>query len=287
MLDNKKIKEIDKFISDLPHISNSASKVLELSKNKNAKMIEYHNIIKRDPVLTGKVLKLVNSAYYSLPKSIVSLVKALTMLGTNTVKNLVLSSVVIDTVFNNLKDHKKNSELFLKHSVCVGTFAKTFFLNKEPESENSEEYFIAGLLHDIGKFPIFSVLDDEYSKCYDKSLLENIPMIEMETKEFGFNHSDIGEKMLNMWKLGSRLTNMIKYHHNIFEVPEEDGQFTAIISLADMASDRINRGFFSNSYTDAEFERILTLSEIPYDFFAYVENNPEEIIKKSEAFMEI
>jgi len=287
MLNHKKIKEIDKFLTNIPKISTSASKILEISKKKDTSMIEIYNIVKHDPVLTGKVLRLINSSYYSLPCPIVSLVRALTMLGINTVKNMIISSIVIDTIFNNPKKQEDNSKSFLKHSISVATIAKMLFLKKEPESKKSEEYFVAGLLHDIGKFPFLFILNDEYNECYRKSLEENILMINIENKEFSFSHSDMGEKISNMWKLGHQLTNVIKYHHNIFEVPKEDEQLVAIVSLADMLSIRLNKGFMSNSYTDAEFEKCLELSEISYDFFLYVENNSEEIINKSEIFLQI
>ena len=284
MLDTKKIKEIDNFILNIHPISDSASKILEISKKKGAGAMEFYDIIKYDPVLTGKILKFINSSYYSLPNPILSLVRAIIMLGINTVKNMVLSYNIIDIISNNGKQ-EKNSKLFLEHSVCVGTLAKAFFLEKEPDSEKSEEYFIAGLLHDIGKFPLFSILSDEYNKFYEKSLEQNISMIKIETEEFGFNHTDIGEKILNMWELGPSLANVIKYHHNIFEIPKTDGQFTAIICLADMVLNRLNMGFYSNLYTDEEFEQILLLSEISYDLFIKIENNSKEIIKKSNIFL--
>lgn len=287
MLDSKKRKEIDKFLSNIPPISASTSKILEISKKPGVTAIEFNDIIKHDPVLTGKVLKLVNSSYYSLPQTITSLVKAIIMLGINTVKNMVLSSAIINTVSSNMKKQDKNAMHFLEHSICVGTIAKMFCLKQMPDSKGSEEYFVAGLLHDIGKFPLFSVLGEGYNKYYEQSIEQDISMIEMESKEFGINHSELGEKIADIWKLGHQLAHVIRYHHDILSAPEEDLKFTAAITLADIVSIRINKGFLPNRYTETEFEYLLKITEIPYEYILEIESKSEEIIKKSEIFLEI
>ena len=91
-------KKIEKFIRRMPSLSTTVGKVLEICSRTDASPNELNKVISLDPVLTGQVLKLINSAYYSLVSKVTSLTRAITMLGMNTVKNMALSTAIIQTV---------------------------------------------------------------------------------------------------------------------------------------------------------------------------------------------
>ena len=91
-------KQIEKFINRMPSLSTTVGKVMEICSRVDASPNELNKVISLDPVLTGQVLKLINSAYYSLVNKVTSLTRAITMLGLNTVKNMALSTAIIKTV---------------------------------------------------------------------------------------------------------------------------------------------------------------------------------------------
>jgi HD-like signal output (HDOD) protein len=114
--------------------------------------MDLNRVISLDPVLVGRVLKLINSAYYGLEQQVTSLVRAMIMLGINTVKNLALSSAILSNLvgrgFLGL-----NAEGFWRHSLCVGVTAKLIARKQGIDHSRLEEFFTAGLLHDLGKIP--------------------------------------------------------------------------------------------------------------------------------------
>lgn len=91
-------RDIERFINKMPSLSTTVGKVLEICSRTDASPNELNKVISLDPVLTGQVLKLINSAYYSLVNKVTSLTRAITMLGMNTVKNMALSTAIIRSV---------------------------------------------------------------------------------------------------------------------------------------------------------------------------------------------
>jgi c-di-GMP-related signal transduction protein len=126
MLDQKTQVRINRFIQNMPPLPISVSKILEIAKDPTADAKKLNEVISIDPVLTGKVLKLINSAYYALPNQITSIVRAIIMLGINTVKNLALSTAVISTIKKDSNFQALDMDAFWRHSICVGVIAKEF-----------------------------------------------------------------------------------------------------------------------------------------------------------------
>ena len=117
-------KQIEKFIRRIPSLSTTVGKVLEICSRADASPNELNKVIALDPVLTGQVLKLINSAYYSLVNKVTSLTRAITMLGLNTVKNMALSTAIIRTVSGAKKSKILPTKKFWAHSISVGVSAK-------------------------------------------------------------------------------------------------------------------------------------------------------------------
>ena len=117
-------QKIQDYIDRMPSLSTTVTKVLEVCNSPNASANDLNRVISLDPVLTGHVLKLINSAYYSLPNQISSLARAIIMLGLNTVKNLALSTAVIGALGKKSSFTTLPMDAFWAHSICVGVTAK-------------------------------------------------------------------------------------------------------------------------------------------------------------------
>ncbi|MCG8568825.1 MAG: HDOD domain-containing protein, partial [Spirochaetes bacterium] len=145
MIGQKEQIKINRFIQAMPPLPVAITKILEVARDPNVDARKLNDIISLDPVLTGKVMKLINSAYYSLPNQITSIVRAIIMLGINTVKNLVLSTAVISTMNQQKNFTSLDMQGFWRHSICVGAMAKQFALIQKIDPKVAEEYFVAGL----------------------------------------------------------------------------------------------------------------------------------------------
>jgi HD-like signal output (HDOD) protein len=123
MVDNV-AKKINEYIVNMPSLPTSVMKVLDVCNNPQTSPADLNHVISLDPVLVARVLKLINSAYYGLSQQVTSLVRAIIMIGINTVKNLALSSSVVGNLSKSKISTGIDMEGFWRHSLCVGVAAK-------------------------------------------------------------------------------------------------------------------------------------------------------------------
>src|SRR5215510_4363841 len=117
-------RDLKNYIKTMPSLPTSLVKVLEICNNTQTSPADLNHVISLDPVLVGRVLKLINSAYYGLGQPVTSLARAIIMLGINTVKNLALSTTVMGNLSSKEKSLGLDMEGFWRHSLCVGVSAK-------------------------------------------------------------------------------------------------------------------------------------------------------------------
>jgi putative nucleotidyltransferase with HDIG domain len=213
MTPETRIKRINHFIGRMPSLSTTVSKVLEVCNNPNASANDLNRVISYDPVLTGQMLKLINSAYYGLPNRITSLTRAIIMLGINTVKNLVLTTSILAGCKGLSSSRHMTINDFWAHCLCVGVLCKLIAARSGISAIEQEEYFVAGLLHDLGKLPMMACFPDLYSRTVQAAKDKNIQLFESETMHIGFNHCQVGMLIAAKWRLGEALREVINEHH--------------------------------------------------------------------------
>ncbi len=277
-------QQIEKFIRRIPSLSTTVGKVLEVCSRVDASPNELNKVIALDPVLTGQVLKLINSAYYSLVNKVTSLTRAITMLGLNTVKNMALSTAIIRTVSSTKKSKILPTRKFWAHSISVGVSAKLLAKVKDIPVMEREEYFISGLLHDLGKVPF----GDEYIHVLSKVKREQIPLIDAERELLGIDHQEVGLMIAEKWRLNRAISGCIGNHHNIDQLDSEYQRQTAFVALGNIYSNIYDIGFAGDSYPpEEEITRLLDLTEISWGEFADIRDEIDNEIQKAQIFLQI
>jgi len=279
--------KLNRFIQNMPPLPITVSKILEITKNPNVSAQELNNIISIDPVLTGRILKLINSAYYSLPNQITSIVRAIVMLGINTVKNLALSTSIVNTINKRENFNALDMDGFWRHSICVGVLAKTFANKMGVTLKLQEEYFVAGLLHDIGKIPLNSQMPEKYLSAMTISRQNKISLQEAENKVFGLNHTNIGLTVSQQWRLNPSLVETICHHHDYMQASEPLRKFVATIALANIITNKTGIGFSGNKFPENKENEIFGITKLAWEDIDNAEAVAEEAIKKAEVFLHI
>ncbi|MDR2103187.1 MAG: HDOD domain-containing protein [Treponema sp.] len=211
---------ITEYIKNMPSLPTSVTKVLEICNNFKTSPADLYYVISLDPVLVGRILKLINSAYYGFSQQITSLVRAIIMLGINTVKNLALSTAVMASLsIQKSRDFRGlDMEGFWQHSLCVGVAAKCLAIKRGIDPKLTEEYFTAGLLHDLGKIPLNAVLHRDYMNTVSAADRDRLPLYRSETRELKINHTDVGALIVNAWHLErGAVGDAVIYHHRCSE----------------------------------------------------------------------
>ncbi|MFH2123069.1 MAG: GGDEF domain-containing protein [Pseudomonadota bacterium] len=200
----------------LPSPPAIALRILEAVKKGDASFEELARIIQVDPALTAKILQVANSSFYSMPKMVNTIEKALSVLGMNVTKNIALSFVIAKDM-NGDNTAGFNFTYFWKRAVTTAVGAE--LLSSLLHYKN-DDLFVSALLLDIGVLIMYLSSPDEYSQVLDEKRVTEVSIPGSEQKTFGFDHQAVGAELLANWGLPQTLSTMIRYHHRN-DYPEE------------------------------------------------------------------
>lgn len=206
-----KIKKRILSIENLPTLPTVAMEVMSLVRNPDSSMADIVKVIQNDPSITTKILKIANSAFYGMRQRIDTINRALVVLGTNEISNLVTSIAVFKTFPVNPDKPSFDRKKFWSHCALSGEIAKSISIKLGMKTMS--EVFTAGLLHDIGKIILDQYFHDDFIEALDLSYSQKLPLYETEKSQFGVTHAQIGGWVSERWKLPRNLIDCILYHH--------------------------------------------------------------------------
>ncbi|HAK46568.1 MAG TPA: hypothetical protein DCO79_11710 [Spirochaeta sp.] len=216
------MKAYEKYMKALPVMPDIATKIISIPEdNINISFKDLENLIKVDPGLTTKILKVANSALYARQKEITSLQIAITMLGFKTIKSLVFL-VSASNMFKKGKD-QEFYQYFWKHSITTAFLAQNIAL-RAGFKRISDEVFLAGLLHDIGRAAMYQA---------DSQLYMAIKSEEQEIQGFGATHREIGQAILDSWDFPPVYVDTAR-EHNSLNITSQYKTIILIVSAADL-----------------------------------------------------
>ncbi len=227
-------------VEELPTLPNVMFEVLAIAEDDKSTAADLEEVIMRDQALSAKVLKVANSAYYGIPRTVETVSRATVLLGFQTVVGLALTVSVYDTLWGSGKGHYLDRRDLWKHSLGVATGAR--LLSNNARGKDGAVAFTAGMLHDIGKTVLDSHLAEEYGRVVELCHRERIPIYQAEGALLGVNHAELGHKVAMRWQLPEVLCESIRYHHDCGAAPEGTGSVSALVSLANYAAKNLAIG---------------------------------------------
>jgi putative nucleotidyltransferase with HDIG domain len=283
-----RIKQIQNYISKMPSLSTTVTKVLEVCNNPNTSPSDLNRVIALDPVLTGKVLRLINSAYYSMPSQIASLTRAIIMLGLNTVKNLALSTAILENLGSDGSSEALSMDNFWTHSICVGVTAKSIATALGVPVAQRDEYFVTGLLHDLGKIPLTNRFPEDYMKSLELTSLKQPPLYQSEGIVFGIDHMEVGQMIAEKWQLNDAMKESLYYHHNPEAAQEENLTMVSIIALANACANRFEIGSAGDTLPkDQMLLKLLKLVGLEWQTIKEIRKTVLSEIDKARVFLQV
>ncbi len=282
----KRLSVINIYISKLPTFSPTVKKVLEICNNPNTPLKDLSKVISMDPVLLGKVLNLVNSAYYGISNEISSIVRAITMLGTNTVKNLVLSTAIMGSILNKKNFKILDMESFWIHSLGVGVASK-LIAREQKNIKNIEDYFVSGMLHDIGKILLNTIFSEEYEHVLKISNIEKRSLVKVEQQHFFIDHALVGKLIASSWNLSQEIIDTISFHHNVFPYKGDHKNIIYTIAFANSLISQLSLGFSGNYKAEKISPEVLTHLNLSKNSIKQILKEVNSEIEKAKIFLKI
>ncbi len=167
-------------------------------------------VIEKDPDLTARLLKLGNSSFYGFPTRLETVSAAVSLIGIQQVQDLIVATSVVDT-FAGVTPEFVNMESFWRHSLACGIGARILAISKR--IPNPEKFFVAGLLHDVGRLVLFSQVPKITQEVFEYYQQKNVLLWEAETQVLGYDHAQIGEALLRAWMYPGNLVHAVANHH--------------------------------------------------------------------------
>lgn len=261
-------KKLSDAVEKMPAFPKSVQRILELSRDINCSPKELVAVIEKDPVMTMKLLHIINSAYYSFPKQITSVNQSIVFIGLNTIKNMALSFAVIGVL------PQKNAagfdmQRYLMHSLITASLARILCQKFSKDGTDPADCNLAGLLHDFGKIVFAESMPEEFKLALAYSDEHHVPLHIAEQKIIGVDHSELGAKLVEKWQFPKNLSDVIRHHHDK-DVPPST--IHCCLFLADQIS---KHKIFNNHHSED-----ISPAELPPSVTERFGNNLDEIIVK-------
>jgi HD-like signal output (HDOD) protein len=221
-------------IEEVPSLPTIVYKVMELVNSDKSNAPDFEKVIAQDQALTARMLRMANSAYYSLSRKISTISEAVVYLGHNTIRSLVLGASTSSLFKRSLPAYGYKREGLWLHANIVATLSRKLAQEGHLTRDEVENCYVSGLLHDIGKL-ILGPFANKQSEHFLELLNSGQELSNVENKLLGYSHGEIGRILLDKWKLPRNLIESVQLHHTPEDssyVPRE----TLCVTLADAIS---------------------------------------------------
>jgi putative nucleotidyltransferase with HDIG domain len=231
LIEDESLINVISKIESLPSLPSLYQEVVEEVNSPNGSLARVGEIISTDVGMSAKLLQLVNSAFFGLPAPVSSTVRAVNLLGLETIKTLILT-IKIFSQFDCAGLPSYFISSLLDHSISTGILARSIATQEDLEQNRIDQAFMAGLLHDIGKLIL---LDKLPSKCLEISDAVNsgdYQLWEAEQKVLGTSHAQVGAYLMGIWGFPESVVEAIAFHHCPSKCSNSSFGILSVIHLA-------------------------------------------------------
>lgn len=263
-------------VNSMPPLPSILNQLLGMLSNDLASAGQVAQIIERDSVLSGSVLRCVNSAFYALPGRVSSIRQAVTLLGFPTVRNLALAFSMRRMMAGSQPSMKSYSS-YSKHALGCAIMSQFLALYKR--SADLDAAFAAGLFHDVGKLLILTTVPDVVPQVVERWEQGDVSYVEAEAEILEVTHPELSGVVLETWKLPDNIRDAGRFHHEPDSFPTtadaEGPNLAQIVYAADLAVNYLGHATIESKHEreapDAAFERL------------GLANEQQDLIEKFEA----
>ena len=262
LLVNDNLKQLVSQIESLPSLPAIYNEIMEALNSKDASTGKVGEIISKDMGMSAKILQLVNSAFFGLPRRLSNPAQAVIYLGLETIKSLVLS-VHLFSQFDQNKLNFMSLNTLWQHSMAVAAISKQIIKTEGLGSRIADDAFMAGLLHDVGKLVLASNFSELYKQAVDLAKTGHLSIYEAESEIFGSGHGEVGAYLLGIWGLPDSLILSCAFHHMPMKHKDMSFNSLGVVHAANVFEHDANPNnhFIKKSLIDEDYISMSGLSE--------------------------
>jgi len=243
-------------VESLPPLPGIVHRVAEVTRSPRTSAEDIAKVLREDEAIAAKILHVANSAFFGTGREITEVSRAIVMLGTVAVRNLVLGIAARDALPLSASQEKDRAMLW-RHAIATASAAE--LIARHVGYRPSEEAFVAGLLHDIGQLAMMTSDPDSFDTVF-REQGRGVRFLTLERSQFGMDHTQAGFKILNRWKIPKAICQVaLRHHDRQLDANAPFAQLLAIVMLADIYAQMMGFGF---DMPVGRLERAETASQI-------------------------
>lgn len=241
MLVDAAIAEVSE-IATLPEVT---VKIIHIVENPKSTARDLHDVIKNDPALSARILKVVNSAFYGLPGQIASIDRAIVLLGLSAVKNIAIAASMTHLFSGGASIEGFSGAEVWRHSIAVGVASR--MISTAQGHPTVEESFLAGMMADLGLLVERQLFTKQLAEVVAQFAEEGGDYCLLEQEVIGANHQAFGMALATKWRFPQPLCTTIGYHHKPWDLAEVNRALPAVVHVASTLACRAQIGFCAGS----------------------------------------
>jgi len=283
--EDRTLKIVDKALSsigDIATLPEVTIKIIEIVEDPQSTARDLHEVIKNDPALSVKVLKVVNSAFYGLPGQIASVDRAIILLGLSAVKNIAIAASIARLFKGGQISKDFSASDLWKHSVAVAVTAHDL-AKISPHPVMANEVFVAGMIHDIGTLVERQGFSEQFAEVVNRCAATGESLIECERELIGADHQSFGVGLTTKWKFPRHLRAAVGFHHNPQDLSTELRNMATLIQIADVLCCQEQIGFYLTAQGGEITDEMLDTIAITRAQLEDIRTNLPEQLAEAEA----
>jgi HD-like signal output (HDOD) protein len=274
-------RELVKEFSDLKTLPHVAIKVTQMISAESTTMQDFEEVIKLDPILVMRLLKLVNSPFFGLANKVDSISKAVVFIGMKNLRNLVAVEALRDLFNSKAEEDGFSRQNLWMHSATVAILAQ--MISQRIFGMEDEDIFLAGIIHDIGLIVEDQLAGDLLREACALTVSDSRPLIETEGQIIETNHCKVGSLLCTEWNLPEDVLGAIKFHHRLDKVSPVPG-VTSILQLAEYIAEKMKYGAIPGYVAPLASYLVPHVKERMTDYKILIKSLPEEMAKAKELY---
>jgi HD-like signal output (HDOD) protein len=283
----QKCRRIIEGIDKLPSFPAVAGRLIGVVNSPESSAEDASVLIEKDPALTSKIIRLANSAFYGMPRTISSVSGAVVILGFNTIRSVALGAAILQMFPAKNETCTFDYIRFWRHSIVCGMVARSLarrllnFVLIDPEGA-----FCAAILHDLGKliFQEYFPLESETARRLANE--KSVPLFSAEQETMGITHAGIGSILADKWAFPADLENALVFHH----APHDAivcRELAAVVHVADIACHAAGINMWDGETAPQIDNAALKALEMTDDDYDAVVHDVDECASQSDEYFRI
>lgn len=271
-------------IMELPTISPMYNRVEQLLHDKDATAVDLGEVLRLDPSISAKILKVANSAASGLSRTVTSVPEAIALIGFRKTGALIQAATTFEAIGRVEESPNFDRGKFWQHSIGTATVASVI---ADKQGMDPDRAFVAGILHDVGKVIMDGYFPDYFNQALEVAAKDSLSIYEAEKKVLPINHETVGRQLGTLWHLPEELVEVIGAHNGLHVTEEKHLRLVLLIHLANVVCRQMRVGQAGDEKRIRPHPSALTKLDLTPELLVKMKPALDSEVKRNQSLLQL